>query len=76
MSSRFVLREGLAMRRIYSIDGGMGKHLCALRVAAREPCGPQGRGIMLCLAARLKPCPDTCMGCGCGVAVQADRQLA
>ena len=25
MSSRFVLREGLAMRRIYNIDDGMGK---------------------------------------------------
>jgi hypothetical protein len=23
--------------RIYNIDGGMSKHLCALRVAAREP---------------------------------------
>jgi hypothetical protein len=42
IASRFVLREGLAMRRIYSIAGGMGSiGLCALRVAARVPCGRQ-----------------------------------
>jgi hypothetical protein len=49
--------------------GGAGG-FSALRVAAREPAA-QGRGVILVLTARLKPCPDTCMVGGCGMAVQA-----
>jgi len=36
-----------------------------------SPCGQQGMIFFLCFTARLKPCPDTCMVDGCGVAVQA-----
>jgi hypothetical protein len=38
----------------------------------REPCGQQGRSVFSGVAARLKPCPDTCMVDGCDVAVRAD----
>jgi|SRR5579864_3277557 len=36
------------------------------------PAGGKEGVVILRLTARLKPCPDTCMGDGCGVAVQAD----
>ena len=59
MSSRFVLREGRAMRGIYNIAGVGSIGLCALRLAARGPAA-QGRVVICGSAARLKPCPDTC----------------
>jgi len=64
------------MRRIYNIDGGMGKRVYArfalLRAGLRRKVG----SLFCVFAARLKPCPDTCMACGCGVAVQADAGCA
>jgi hypothetical protein len=40
--------------------------LCALRVAAREPCGRKEGSLFCVFTARLKPCPDTFMVDGCG----------
>ena len=75
MSSRFVLREGLAMRRIYSIAGGMGSIGLwrASRCCARGPAGSKEGALFCVVTARLKPCPDTCVADGCGVAVHAGR---
>jgi len=37
-----------------------------------SPAGSEEGSLFCGFAARLKPCPDTCMADGCGVAVQAD----
>jgi hypothetical protein len=43
-----------------------------MRAGLRRKEGP----LFCVFAARLKPCPDTCMVDGCGVAVQADTGRA
>jgi hypothetical protein len=50
-------------------DGG--GSVRASRCCARA-CGARRNFFLRVFTARLKPCPDTCMVDGCGVAVQAD----
>jgi hypothetical protein len=46
--------------------------LFALRSLRASPAGSEEGSLFCVLTARLKPCPDTCMAGGYGVAVQAD----
>jgi hypothetical protein len=43
----------------------------ASRCCARALAGGKEELLFCVFVARLKPCPDTCMAGGCGVAVQA-----
>jgi hypothetical protein len=63
---------GVKNPRIYNIDGGMSKLVYARFVLLRASPAGRKEGALFCVfTARLKPCPDTCMASGCGVAVQA-----
>ncbi|MBZ5491059.1 MAG: hypothetical protein LAO76_09020 [Acidobacteriia bacterium] len=61
-------RAGIVKEKIKKSEIGGYARSALLRAGLRRK-----EGSLFCVfTARLKPCPDTCMAGGCGVAVQAD----